>query len=98
MLAASNGGNALGSMAKVKERIMLSGGVMTSIAMTDETYKQLQMYKPPSKTDAFTAPQIGADARSITTMHAIFCYGWWDNPRNVEDGYWICKNRCDCLT
>jgi hypothetical protein len=32
-------------------------------------------------------------------MHAVFCYGWWDNPANLDDGYWLCKNRCGhCLS
>uniref|UniRef100_A0A383WFV6 Peptidase C1A papain C-terminal domain-containing protein n=1 Tax=Tetradesmus obliquus TaxID=3088 RepID=A0A383WFV6_TETOB len=25
-------------------------------------------------------------------MHAVFCYGWWDSPSTLGDGYWICKN------
>ncbi|WIA16022.1 hypothetical protein OEZ85_012754 [Tetradesmus obliquus] len=88
----SYNGAPLTTMAMVKERIMLSGGVMTSIAMTDETYKQFEQYSSRLTKDIITAPQPGADENSIAAMHAVFCYGWWDNPRNNEDGYWLCKN------
>jgi hypothetical protein len=72
---------------------MLTGGVMTSAALSPDTF------------DAFVANRTAAngvfsaneDVRMIAqqdmVMHAVFCYGWWDNPRTLDDGYWLCKNR-----
>jgi hypothetical protein len=85
-------GSALTSMAMIKERIMLSGGVITSIAMSGATFAQFESYKP-SNDDVFKTTAESEDASRIATMHAVFCYGWWDNPRSTTDGYWLCKNR-----
>jgi hypothetical protein len=93
-LSLANDANALGSMAEVKERIMLSGGVIASMAMSSDTFQQFEAYG--TKGDAVFAPNedlAGAPLSSLT-MHAVFCYGWSDNPRSVEDGWWLCKNRC----
>jgi hypothetical protein len=40
--------------------------------------------------------RINEDLRTAQEiiMHAIFCYGWWDDPANTEEGWWLCKNRC----
>jgi hypothetical protein len=73
----------------VKEQIMLNGGVFTSMALSGADFVRFVDYKAAAN-GVFTAAQyIPADAR----MHAVFCYGWWDNPRSESDGYWLCKNR-----
>jgi hypothetical protein len=81
----ANDGSALGSVARIKQQIVLRGGVLTSLAIlpTFEAY-------------------IGAAASRIvdgevpqddTRWHAVFCYGYADDPRNNGEGYWLCKNR-----
>lgn len=83
-------GNALSSMALVKEQIMLNGGVFTSMALGETDFLRFVDYKAAGD-GVFTAAQdipTGANGR----MHAVFCYGWWDSPRSVSDGYWLCKN------
>uniref|UniRef100_A0A383WKQ7 Peptidase C1A papain C-terminal domain-containing protein n=1 Tax=Tetradesmus obliquus TaxID=3088 RepID=A0A383WKQ7_TETOB len=82
--------NALDSMAKVKERVMLSGGVIASMAMSDAAFQQFQAYG--AEGDAVFAPPDDLASADTVTMHAIFCYGWWDNATNAEDGWWLCKN------
>lgn len=84
-------GNALSSMALVKEQIMLNGGVFTSMALGESDFLRFVDFKAAAD-GVFTAAQdipTGANGR----MHAVFCYGWWDSPRSVSDGYWLCKNR-----
>jgi hypothetical protein len=84
-------GNALTSMADVKETIMLSGGVIASMALSLPAFGQFTQYVASAKRvfspieDLTTSPEV--------VMHAIFCYGWRDNPRNTEEGWWLCKNR-----
>jgi hypothetical protein len=73
---------------------MLTGGVMTSIAMSAATFKNFVANKTAAS-GAFTANEdVRMAAQQDVMMHAVFCYGWWDNPRTLGDGYWICKNRC----
>ncbi|WIA18237.1 hypothetical protein OEZ85_009706 [Tetradesmus obliquus] len=82
--------NALDSMAKVKQRIMLSGGVIASMAMSvDNALGQFRAYGAAG--DAVFAPNEDL-ASAEWTMHAIFCYGWRDNTSNAGDGWWLCKN------
>uniref|UniRef100_A0A383V630 Peptidase C1A papain C-terminal domain-containing protein n=1 Tax=Tetradesmus obliquus TaxID=3088 RepID=A0A383V630_TETOB len=88
-LSVAYNGNALSSMAMVKEQIMLNGGVFTSMALSGADFVRFVDYKTAAS-GVFTAAQsipAGADQ-----MHAVFCYGWWDNPRSESDGYWLCKN------
>lgn len=89
-------GNALDKMAKVKEQIMLNGGVLTSLAMSDGVNGAFKNFKA-NKTAANGAFSVAEDLRMVVpssvVMHAVFCYGWWDNPVRADDGYWICKNR-----
>uniref|UniRef100_A0A383W290 Peptidase C1A papain C-terminal domain-containing protein n=1 Tax=Tetradesmus obliquus TaxID=3088 RepID=A0A383W290_TETOB len=82
--------NALDTMAKVKQRIMLSGGVITSMAMSDAAFQQFQAYAAAG--DAVYSPSDDLASASSVIMHAIFCYGWWDNATNTEEGWWLCKN------
>jgi hypothetical protein len=88
-------GNALTFLARVKESIMLSGGFIASMAMSEEaTFPQFQTYTPGAlASDVLRTDKVVTPERA--TMHAVFCYGWWDNPANDEDGYWLCKNRCE---
>jgi hypothetical protein len=92
-LALANSGNALSTMARAKEQIMLTGGVMTSIAMSQSIFRSFVANRTGANS-VFTANE---DARTFASeqpaMHAVFCYGWSDNPRITGDGYWICKNR-----
>ncbi|WIA44571.1 hypothetical protein OEZ86_007296 [Tetradesmus obliquus] len=94
-LSIANDGNALDTMAKVKEQIMLHGGVMTSLAMTDGPNGAFAAFVA-NKTAANGAFSVAEDLRFSApggvAMHAVFCYGWWDNPTKSDDGYWICKN------
>jgi hypothetical protein len=100
VLSAANAGNALATMAQVKEQIMLSGGVITSMAMTNSAFTNFVNNNTDSKA-VFTMSEFFKDLRSAdptgVDMHAVFCYGWWDNPRDNRDGYWLCKNRCGTL-
>lgn len=70
---------------------MLSGGVVASMAMTADAFKQLEAYST-GKHGVFSPKDDVEGAPPI--MHAVFCYGWWDNATNAEDGWWLCKNRC----
>jgi hypothetical protein len=91
-ITVANDANALGTLAKVKERIILSGGVIASMAMSRRTFNQFLTFQGP-ETRIFTANESLISSTDVV-MHAIFCYGWWDNPTNLEDGWWLCKNRC----
>lgn len=80
-------------MAKVKEQIMLTGGVLTSMAMSSTVFTSFVANKT-SAGGTFTALEDASRLDPATiTMHAVFCYGWWDSPSTFNDGYWICKNR-----
>jgi hypothetical protein len=80
-------------MGEVKAQIVLSGGVMASMAMSPTTFNALLSNKT-NKSGVFNVTQdIKHVAANKTVMHAVFCCGWWDNPAASEDGYWICKNR-----
>jgi hypothetical protein len=81
-------------MAKAKERIMLSGGVITSMAMSSDAFQQFQAYGAAA--DAVYSVVEDLAGALPDTMHAVFCYGWSDNPQKVDEGWWLCKNRCAC--
>jgi hypothetical protein len=94
-LVVANGANALTTMAAVKESIMLSGGVFASMALSAAAFKQFLDYKPKSSNDSTSVLRVTENLSRVNPiMHAIFCYGWWDNPRDLKDGWWLCKNRC----
>ncbi|WIA40508.1 hypothetical protein OEZ86_013858 [Tetradesmus obliquus] len=92
-LSAAYAGNALGNMAQVKEQIMLSGGAITSMALSyPHAFTAFVNNKTGPNSALYSSEDLRlADPLSVA-MHAVFCYGWWDNPRNSNDGYWICKN------
>jgi hypothetical protein len=80
-------GNALGTIARVKQQIMLHGGVLTSLAKL----QSLEDYP------AFSADQVYdvvVKATDQPQWHAVFCYGWADAANNTWEGWWLCKNRC----
>jgi hypothetical protein len=70
---------------------MLAGGVLTSITMSQAVFDSFQAYN--SSGVVFDMDETLDDARGELYRHAVFCYGWWDNPKDQEDGYWLCKNR-----
>jgi hypothetical protein len=70
----------------VKQAIMLYGGVMTSLASLPNVFQSLNYTN--YKYDASPSEAESYD------MHAVFCYGWWNNPSQSGDGWWLCKNRC----
>jgi hypothetical protein len=80
-------------MAKIKEQIMLNGGFITSMAMSAGAFTNFVANKTAANAVFAVAEDLRSTAVAVVAMHAVFCDGWWDNPRNVNDGYWICKNR-----
>ncbi|WIA36096.1 hypothetical protein OEZ86_007447 [Tetradesmus obliquus] len=81
-------GNSLDTMAKVKQQIMLNGGVLTSKAFgPTDSFKRYDgkaagaVYDPSDITDG-TEPEL----------HALFCYGWSDSVGQLGEGSWLCKN------
>jgi hypothetical protein len=86
-------GNALDTMAKVKEQIMLNGGVITSMAMGPQAFQDFINNRTGVNAAFSVAEALRTTAPGNVEMHAVFCYGWWDHPRNIEEGYWLCKNR-----
>jgi hypothetical protein len=92
-LSIAYNGNPLNTMAKVKEQIMLYGGVITSMAMSFRTFSDF-VANTTSADGVFAASEdLTRTFQGDVLMHAVFCYGWWDNVANAEDGYWLCKNR-----
>jgi hypothetical protein len=81
----------------MKEQIMLTGGVFTSMAMSLDAFTQFVAYTGSAGSVFSINEDLQLAAASGVMMHAVFCYGWWDDPKNVEKGYWICKNRCALL-
>jgi hypothetical protein len=93
VLSVAYDGNALDTMAKVKEQIMLNGGVITSMAMSQRAFDSFSSNATKAYGAFTTAEDLRRSAPDAVVMHAVFCYGWWDNPTKADDGYWICKNR-----
>lgn len=87
------GGSALNSIGKVKSQIMLSGGVLTSIAMSQAVFDRFKAYSSTSgvfETTEDLSPSKSDAASEAVYMHALFCYGWRDAANG--DGHWLCKN------
>lgn len=77
---------------------MLSGGIFTSMAVSNTAFQQFVSYNAKARNAVFkTTEDLALTPNTEVTMHAVFCYGWWDNPSDVEDGWWLCKNRCAWL-
>jgi hypothetical protein len=77
-------GSALDTVAKMKQAIMLNGGVLTALA-------RLPAFDNLNCTTPYDAE---APADEPLDWHAVFCYGWADALNKTGEGYWICKNRC----
>jgi hypothetical protein len=86
-------GNALRTMATVKEQIMLSGGVITSMALSIDAFGAFVQNKTTANGVFGFTEDLQATVQGGVAMHAVFCYGWWDNTTDTNDGYWLCKNR-----
>lgn len=84
------GGNALNSLGMVKGQIMLNGGVITSIAMSQAVFELFIVYNKTAVFD-ITEDLSPSGSAGAPYMHALFCYGWRDTPNG--DGHWLCKNR-----
>jgi hypothetical protein len=73
-------------------QIMLAGGVLTSLTMSESAFKLFDKYN--SSGVVFDTDETLEQAADLPIYrHAVFCYGWWDNPKDAGDGYWLCKNR-----
>jgi hypothetical protein len=71
---------------------MLAGGVLTSLTMSEPVFRRFEKYNSTSA--VFDTGETLEDNTSAKVFrHAVFCYGWWDNPKDASDGYWLCKNR-----
>jgi hypothetical protein len=90
-------GNAVDTNAKVKEQIMLTGGVITSMAISLVAFDDLINNRTGANAAFARMEDLKKAAPANVWLHAVFCYSWWDNPRNTSDGYWLCKNRCVCV-
>jgi hypothetical protein len=88
-------GSALTTIARAKEQIMLTGGVMTSIAMSSSRFMDFVANRTAANGVFSANENVRVAAQQDVVMHAVFCCGWWDNPQNPGDGYWICNNRWD---
>ncbi|WIA13890.1 hypothetical protein OEZ85_002462 [Tetradesmus obliquus] len=75
-------GSALDTVAKVKQAIMLDGGVRTALA-------SLPAFEFLNCT---TLHDADASASEEPDWHAAFCYGWRDAANNTGEGWWLCKN------
>jgi hypothetical protein len=92
-LAIAYNGNPLDTMAKVKEQMMLYGGVITSMAMSFRTFGDFVANTTAADGVFAASEDLRENSQGDVLMHAVFCYGWWDNVANTEGGYWLCKNR-----
>jgi hypothetical protein len=68
-------GNALDTMAKVKEQIMLNGGVMTSMAMSNRAFDDFVKNVTSANGPFGAAEDLTLAAPEGVSMHAAFCYG-----------------------
>eukprot|EP00775_Hariotina_reticulata_P008095 gene8095-8288_t len=84
-------GNNLDSLARVKEAILLHGGVLTSMVV----WSDFRSYPGPRRQAGVNSLAQGWDVYRSTTrpasdksgseeLHAVFCYGWKDTSRWVE--------------
>ncbi|WIA14333.1 hypothetical protein OEZ85_002863 [Tetradesmus obliquus] len=92
VFSVAGAGSALTTMARVKEQIMLTGGVFTSTAMSPTAFSSFLANKTAASGIFTTSEDASRLDPATITMHAVFCYGWWDSPSTLGDGYWICKN------
>lgn len=82
----AHNGKALGSLAMLKQKIILHGGVITAMAKLPsfESYPG----NPPNILYNDEVP-----AKKELELLAVFCYGFADSTTEPGAGYWLCKNR-----
>lgn len=81
-LRAIDGGNALESMGRIKQQMLLHGGVLTSMVVL----RDFETYPSAGGGDVYSSSaRVGASAG--VNLHAVFCYGW-----NDTGAFWLCKN------
>eukprot|EP00775_Hariotina_reticulata_P002182 gene2182-2500_t len=95
-----DGGRSLETVARVKESIVLHGGVMTSMVI----WSDFRRYPKSSPTGVYNTTRRPANQpKGPAELHAVFCYGWRDLAplndasnasagANVSGGYLLCKN------
>lgn len=92
-------GNSLETVARIKEAIVLHGGVMTSMVI----WGDFRRYPTASPAGVYnTTRQPPSDPPAPAELQAVYCYGWndtslWDaeHERFVNgslQGYLLCKN------
>jgi hypothetical protein len=82
----AHNGNAFGSLAMIKQKIMLHGGVITAMA-------KLPAFESYPGTPPQTLYDEEVPANENVELHAVFCYGFADSATTPGAGYWLCKNR-----
>jgi hypothetical protein len=89
-------GSALNTIGKIKSQIMLNGGVITLIAMSQAVFDHFKAYSNTAAvfdTTEDLSPSRSTGALDVAAyMHALFCYGWRDTANG--NGHWLCKDRC----
>jgi hypothetical protein len=82
----ANNKRALGEVARVKQAIMLYGGVVTALA-------KLPSFEDLNATSYLYDVEIPEEDKCAVELHAVFCYGWSDATDDMGGGWWLCKNR-----
>jgi hypothetical protein len=101
-------GNALDSLSRVKEAIVLQGGVMTSMIIWSDFKSYPRSIMGAGKAAAeqqeiySTSRPPPGDPTNAPELHAVYCFGWKDtsiwssNTSNFSggnlQGYFLCKN------
>eukprot|EP00775_Hariotina_reticulata_P007185 gene7185-7399_t len=99
MLQMLEGGTSLRTLARIKESIVLRGGVMTSMVI----WSDFRRYPAASPTGVYnTTRRPAREPKGSAELHAVFCYGWKDesasdatsnaSPSGSGSGYLLCKN------
>jgi hypothetical protein len=78
-------GSAFGTLAMLKQKIILHGGVITALANS-----------PAYESYPGTPPKWLFDEEvpaGVLDLQAVYCYGFADSTTTPGAGYWLCKNR-----
>lgn len=84
-ISMAHNGNAFGSLAMLKQKIILHGGVITAMA-------KLQAFESYPGTPPKTLYDEEVPDDGDVDLHAAFCYGFADSATIPGAGYWLCKN------